>query len=247
MKLTRHLQATFGIHAPKVTIRPHVPWHWRGIGFILIVAVATTLLWWFFNTGQKFAGFDRMAFEGQLSEASSNVQRLTVENAQLKSNLDSLQQQAQIEHAAQAELSKNVAQLQDENAHLKEEVTFFRSIMSTGKAPGGLSVQNFRVEADTLPNEYRFQALFVQGGQRDRDFIGRAQLVVNVLKNGANTVLTFPDDEKSASAFDINLKYYQRLEGRFKVETGAVVKSVQLRVTERATGQVKLTRSLSLS
>ncbi|MES2355936.1 MAG: DUF6776 family protein [Pseudomonadota bacterium] len=247
MKLTKHLHATFGAHAQKVTIRPQVPWYWRGTVLILFFSLVAGLLWWFFDGEHRLAGFDQIMAKSQFTETKEVAKQLSVENLQIKSKLNTLYQQVEIEHAAQAELSKNVSQLQDENARLKEEISFFRSITSSSRVPEGLNVQNFRVEPDILPNEYRFHVLVVQGGRGDRSFVGKAQLIANVQKNGVAKVLTLPDDEKSAPAFDINLKYYQRLEGRFKVESGMVVKSVQLRITEKATGQVRLIRSLSLS
>jgi hypothetical protein len=247
MRFAKRLQATFGIYAPKVTIRLRAPWYWRGTAFILMVLLAGALLWRFFIMGQEYAGFDRGQFEQQLTEANNFSRRISGENAELKSNLDRLQQQAQIEGAAQAELLRNITQLQEENANLKEEVSFFRNIMSAGKVSGGLSIQNFRIEGDALPNEYRFYALLVQGGQRDRDFVGKAQLIVIGERGGVATAVTYPEPDNLAPTFDVKLKYYQRLEGRFKVEPGTVLKSVQLRVIESTTGQVRLTRSLSLS
>ncbi|HVK56154.1 MAG TPA: DUF6776 family protein [Burkholderiales bacterium] len=212
-----------------------------------MVLLAGALLWWIFNTGQEYAGFDRAQFEQQLTEANNLSRRISGENAELKSSLDRLQQQAQIERAAQIELSLNITQLQEENANLKEEVSFFRNIMSSGKVSGGLSIQNFRIEGDVLPNEYRFYALLVQGGQRDRDFVGKAQLIVTGERGGVATAITYPESDDLAPTFDVKLKYYQRLEGRFKAEPGTVLKSIQLRIIERATGQVRSTRSLSLS
>lgn len=97
-----------------------------------------------------------------------------------------------------------------------------------------------------MPNEYRFQFLLIQGGPRERDFVGRAQLVVALEKAGIPSVLALPEDERSTAAYEVRLKFYQRLEGRFKVEPGMVVKSAELRVTDKSTGQVRLTRSCRL-
>lgn len=254
MKLpgVKRLRSAFGItqmHASRMAVRPQTRWHWRGIVSILMAVGVAVLTWWLFTSGQRSAGFNRQEFMEQLADTSTKIDRLTAENTQLKANVDGLQRQAKIDQAAQKELAKSANQLQEENSHLKEEVTFFRSIMSGARVPEGLSAQNFRVEPDALPNEYRYYVLLVQGGLRERDFVGRAQLMITLQKqkDGSTAVLTLPADDKSAPSLDINLKYYQRLEGRFKVEPGMVVKSAQLRVTEKNTGQVRLTRSLSIS
>jgi len=247
MKLAKRLRAVFGVHASRVTVRPQVSWQSKSLILVLGGILGAALLWWLFGAGQKFAGFDRAAFEERLNESTNVVQQLTRESSELKSRLAALQQQAQIDRAAQIELSKGITQLQEENAHLREEVTFFRRIMPSGGPPNGLSVQNFQVEPDALPNEYRFHALLVQGGQRDRDFIGRAQLLITHQQEGAPATLIVSDDDKIIPPIDVNFKYYQRLEGRFKVKPGVVIKLVNLRIIEKSTGQVRLMRSLRLS
>ena len=235
------------MHASHMAVRPRVLWYWRSLALTLIVVTVAAVTWWFVDARQKNTGGSPASSTEQRTDVPGAVQRLTSENSELQSAMEALRRQAQIDMAAQKELSRNLTQLQEDNAHLKEEVSFFRSIMSSGKLPEGVSVQSFRIEADALPNEYRFNVLLVQGGLRERDFVGRAQLMVNLQKDGATTVLTLPEDEKSAPLFAVNLKYYQRLEGRFKVPAGMVVKSAQLRVTDKSTGQVRLTRSLTVS
>ena len=243
MMMLRKLRGTFGSHAFRLSVRPHVPWPWRGVLLAALGVAMAVLVWWVFDAGRQFAGLDRATYKTQVE----NLSALKAENGQLRSTVEGLQRQSQIDKASQAELAKSVTQLQEENARLKEEVGFFRSIMSSGKLADGLSVQNFRVEADALPNEYRYHMLLVQGGSREEEFVGKAQLVLNLVKNGAASVLTLPDDDKSSPSLNVNVKYYQRLDGRFKLSPGTVIKSANLRVIEKSSGQVKLSRTLAVS
>lgn len=246
--MLRRLRGTFGSHAFRLSVQPHVPWPWRGVLLAALGVMIAMLVWWVFDAGREFAGLNRVTYETKLESLSSLSDALKAENGQLRSTVEGLQRQSQIDKASQAELAKSVTQLQEENARLKEEVGFFRSIMSSGKLADGLSVQNFRVEADgALPNEYRYHMLLVQGGSRDEEFVGKAQLVLNLVRNGAASVLTLPDDDKSSPPLNVNVKYYQRLDGRFKLSPGTVIKSANLRVIEKSSGQVKLSRSLAVS
>ncbi len=235
------------MHASRMAVRAQASRFWRGLAMVLIAAMTALVSWWALNASQRSIGPNREGADRQQTESTVSAQKLNADNEELKASMQAFERQAGIDRAAQAELTKNLNQLQEENAHLKEEVSFLRGIMSSGKAPEGLSVQNFRIEPDTLPNEYRFQVLLIQGGAREKDFVGKAQLMVSLLKDGVTTVLTLPDDQKMATGFDVNLKYYQRLQGIFKVEPGTVLKSAQLRVTDKTTGQVRLTRSLTLT
>jgi hypothetical protein len=114
--------------------------------------------------------------------------------------------------------------------------------MSSGTAPEGLGVSDLKVERDAKPNEYRYQLLLTQGGQRRQDFKGRLQLVAHVLREGQAASLTVPE----APAAPIDFRFYQKVEGRFAVPAGAVLKSVDIRVVALPGGQVKLSRTVNL-
>jgi hypothetical protein len=243
----RKLRGKYSAHAFKLSIRPHMSWHWQGLLVVALVIVLGGLTWWVFESGRKSGGFDRGAYGRQVDGLAAETTSLKSDNDQLRSTVEGLQRQSQIDKASQAELAKSLSQLQEENARLKEEVGFFRSIMSAGKLAEGLSVQNFRIEADVAPNEYRYHMLLVQGGNRGGEFVGKAQLVLDLEKDGARAVLTVPEDDKSVQAMVVHFKYYQRLDGRFKLGPGTVIKSARLQVIEKSSGQVKLSRTLGVS
>ncbi len=243
----RKLRGKYSAHAHRLSVRPHMSWHWQGLFVAALLIVLGALAWWLFESGRESGGFDRGAYGGRVEALTAETIALKSDNDQLHSTVEGLQRQSQIDKASQAELAKSLTQLQEENARLKEEVGFFRSIMSAGKLADGLSVQNFRIEADVVPNEYRYHMLLVQGGSRDGEFVGRAQLVLGLEKDGAPAVLTLPEDDRSVQPLVVHFKYYQRLDGRFKLGPGTVIKSAQLQVIEKSSGQVKLSRTLVIS
>jgi hypothetical protein len=247
-KLRRQVRGKIGLPPLRVAVQTHLPWYWKWGAAAVAVALITGLVWWMFDAGQKLAGFDKNAAQKQLTELTETREELTKENTRLKSTAAELEQQAQIDKAAQAELTKSYTQVQEENANLKEDLTFFRSIMSTAASPDGLSVYNFKLEPDSVTDEYRYRMMLMQGGQRENDFKGRVQLVVNVIHNGAQESVVLPEADKDKTpGFDVNFKFYQRVEGRFKLAQGVKIKSVQVRVVELPSGQVKLARNFNLT
>jgi cell division protein FtsB len=242
----RRLLDGFGVSAPRLAIKPYLSWRRRGVVITFLISAAVFAAWHLFDMGRRLGALDHSTFEKQVETLTAEVRALKADNAQLASTAQGLQRQSQIDKATQAELTRSLSQLQNENARLKEEVGFFHGIMSSGKLGDGLSVQDLKIERDGQVGEYRYHALLVQGGSRDKDFVGRAQLVLNVEKNGLPQVLIVPDDEKNA-ALQVNFKYYQRLEGRFKLVPGTVLKSAQLRVIDTPSGRVRVAQSASLS
>ncbi|HUW50233.1 MAG TPA: DUF6776 family protein [Sulfuricella sp.] len=247
MKLRCALKRYFGIAASPLTVRRHVAWYWRLPLFAILLAGMAILSWWFYDAGMRFAGFERGVTVEELQRLRAKVGVLERENASLRSDGAQSERKMQIEQITQKDLVKNVKTLQDENAQLKEDLVFFRKQMSPDKNAGELSIYRFKVE-NTMPGEYRYRLLLLQGGQREREFQGRVELLVNFSQEGEKTVMTIPSSKGAdARAYNLSFKYYQRLEGTFHMEPKAVVKNVQIRVFENGSAQPKLMQSVNLT
>jgi hypothetical protein len=72
-------------------------------------------------------------------------------------------------------------------------------------------------------------------------------LLVNLTEDGKNTIATVPSGPAEARAFEVDFKFYQRLEGTFQVAPAAQVRNIQLRVFEHGATQPKLMQTVNLS
>ena len=228
-------------------IRSHMAWYWRWLLNLLMMAAVAGVVWWLVENSYRITGFNR-------EEARQQIASLGEENAKLKRELDAAKsslaerdRQAAIDRASQTELARNVTQLQDENATLKEDLGFLRNIMSSGATPEGLGIANLKVEPDGLPHEFRYRMLLTQGGQRKQDFKGRVQVVARVAHQGGLVSLTFPEASAGEAAGTVDFRFYQKVDGRFRIPEGAVLKSFEVRVLAIPGGQVKLSRTLNIS
>lgn len=245
--LHRALKRRFSIAASPLAVRRHLAWYWRFPIMLILLAGGVMLAWSFYDAGMRFAGFERGETVSELQRLRDKMGALVRENAILHSAGAQSERKLQIEQATQNDLAKTVKSLQDENAQLKGDLAFFRKLMSPDKNDGNLSIYHFRVENSGSPGEYRFRLLLLQGGQRERDFQGRVQLLVNYAQKGKKMVMTVPSPkETDAPTFKVNFKFYQRLEGAFRIEPDASVKNVQVRVFENAAVQPKLMQTANV-
>ncbi len=243
----RKIRSRIGIRSARVAIKSHVPWYIKFAGYGLMMGVAGAVAWWLVDNSYRITGFNR-------EEAKAQIAKLTEDNEKLAKNFEATRMalneregQLKIEKAAQAEFARNVTQLQDENASLKEDLGFLRNIMSAGSVPEGLSIANLKVEPDALPNEYRYRLLILQGGQRKQDFKGKVQLIVRVQIGAQQSTLSFPpDNELKAPGNEVDFRYYQKLDGRFKIPEGAQLKSVQARLLGLPAYDVRTQKSVNL-
>jgi hypothetical protein len=245
----KRIRQRFGISAPRMTVRTHLAWYWRWLGMVLFAAVALALAAWMYDAGRRFAGFDRSEIEDEVSRLRQSVERLEAEAAKLRAVSHASDARMKIEQSTQSQLAKQVKSLVEDNRRLQEDLAFFENL-----APGAerLTINRFTVQPDILPGEYRYRLLVLmgsgQGDKRERQFRGSLQLVLNVQVQSRNGMIVLPDSAAPEdAAFRLNFKYFQRVEGTFRVPLDTKVRSVQARVLESGTSQARATQSVDLS
>ena len=194
----KRLKRRFGIAAPRVAVRTHAPWYLRWIGVIVAVGCMLVCRLVYLSTGAA-ASLGSKAAVRRLSwrRLSEQVAHLRDENDEMRTQLAAMERQMQIENATHGNLASQMKTLTDENALLKEDLAFFQTLMTAnGDAAGGISINRFRVRADALPGEYRYQLLLVQSRTRSREFQGKLQLVVDMVQDGQPQVLVLPRTAK---------------------------------------------------
>ena len=243
----RKIRAKIGIRSEKVAIKSHVPWYVKFGGYGVMMGVAGAVAWYLVDNSYKITGFNREEATAQIARLSGDNERLKREFELTRALLNEREGQLKIEKSSQTELTKNLGQIQDENAGLKEDLAFLRNIMSSGNVPEGLSISNLKIEADALPNEFRYRMLLTQGGQRKQDFKGKVQVVARIQTGAQVTTTSFPADAVvRGQGGEIEFRYYQKVDGRFRIPEGAQLKSIQVRVLGLPGYEVRSQKSVNL-
>jgi len=243
----RRVKRSFGISAPKLSVRLHIPWYLRWSLTVPFVLAALGLAWWAYGSGLEFAGFHRGEAQQELTKLREQTARLGMENTQLNSQVAQYERQIQMEQASSQEISKQLKNLSDENGRLQEDLAFFQNLTAMRGKEGDLGVHRLRLERDKMPGEYHLRMLLVQSGQRAKEFSGSYQLVATVLSNGVRTTYLFPQDASGNAQFQLSFKYYQRVEQSIQLPQDAQLESVQVRIFEQGASEPKARQSVSLS
>lgn len=247
-QLIRTLRRKFGISAPRMAVHAHVAWYWRWLGYITVGALVVGVGWTTYDFGMELAGFRQSEAARALASLKEAIGKRDAQIAELRSQVTTAERQMQIERATFGDLSRQVKTLSEENATLREDLAFFQSLMAAGGKEGAVSINRFRVQPEALPGEYRYRLLLVQGGQRAKEFQGTLQFVLNLEQGDRKFVITLPPEgEKNLKDYQVHFKFFQRVEGTFKVAPEAVVKSLQIRVFENGSVAPKLSHTVSLS
>lgn len=247
--MIRNIKRKFSISAPRLAVRPHVPWYVRWAITIPFILAAGMLVWWAYDSGLELAGFHRGLAEKELDTLRDRVVTLETENAKLANLLASGERQAQIEHSAMQETANQVKSLNEENAQLKEDLSFFQNLPLTAGREAELSIHRLKVEPGSLPGEYHCRLLLVQNvQQRGKEFQGSVQLLASGERDGKKVVIQFPQENPNdIAAHQLSFKYYQRVDRVFTIPQDMRLESVEIRIIEKGAREPKVKQTVGLS
>jgi hypothetical protein len=247
----RRVRRHFGISAPRMAVRTHLSWPWRAVVIATLLVVVGGMWWWGFDFGQILGGLNRREVEDKVMRLEAESARLRTEAGELRAKTTRLESELAMREGAQSTLSKQAAELQNENSQLKEELVFLQKLVADSNKQVGLSIQRLAVQR-VRDDLFRYSMLVVRGGNPATAFEGSLALEVTIQPaasaDGADRpiVLSLPDEQPDLTApLKLNFKYYQRVEGTFRVSPGAQLRSLTAHAFEAGQANPRATRSLS--
>ena len=233
------LRRRLSITAPRMTVRSHLPWPVRWVVVALALGFSAAIALWAFEFGKSIAGLDRDAKE-ELLHLREEVRQLRSEREKAQSVANTAESLLKTERAAQERLALQLRQVESDNLALKADLGFFERLLpAAGASADGPQVRGFQVEPEG-PGKLRYQLLVMQGGKAAAPFSGRYDITLSGTLDGKPWSMTMPPGPKP-----LDLRQYARLEGHVDHPEQAVVKTVQVRVTDN-NGGVKATQTARL-
>jgi hypothetical protein len=234
-----------GVSAPRVTVRTQLPWTLRALLFFIAAAIAAAAGVAIYEYGKMFAGPGRRELMLDNQTLQSQLRELKAERDRYQAVATAYESQMKVEHAAQQQLAQQVNTLEIETAKLREDLSFFESLLPTPSNARGVLIRSFRLQPEGEPNQMRYRLLVQQSGKPDRDFNGEVELQVSFTQNGRPFTMQVPDPATPRDAIELSFRHYQRVEGTFSLPEGAVARSVLVRIVAGGQAQTQQTFPLT--
>jgi low affinity Fe/Cu permease len=229
----RNFRRRFGISAPRMVIRSHLPWQW-----LLLIVVASFFalglaVWLVFRVGLAENFGDGM--ESLKQELAMQREELNL----LRASTGTRQNVVSMERATQQQLLARIDSLERENGALKEDIRLFERLIPVTGDEAIVRVENFRVMQD-VGGRYRYRLLVAfQPARQVPEFRGQLQLAVSFILAGKEQTMFFPKDRESATPYQLELKHFLRREGVFELPSNAQLKAVEARILQGNTLKFK--------
>ena len=241
----RRLRSRFGISAPRVAVRTHLPWYWRALAVVVLAGISLALAGWIYDAGQRFAGFHQGDSEHEIAAMRERIVHLESELESARKVANSSESRLRIESTSQEQLSVQIKTLEEENTRLTADLATFESLAGRQTGNSGRAISRLQI----LPEgggQYRYRMLLAQtGDKKDKEFNGTIQLIATVQRGKETVMMQFPAaGDPAASQYQVTFRHFRRLEGTFKVATEARILRVEARLVED--GAVKASQSVAL-
>ena len=172
---------------------------------------------------------------GGALDASESNRRLRAEVKTQKTELDAARNELAVFRAdseltleAREEVRREIKALQDQVAELEEAVLFYKNVMAPGGTEGGLQIEKMTVQQDNDTGEYRYRVVLVQSGDNRNYLSGDISLHLHGEKNGEAFALNGSSWLEDGSETRFRFRYFQELNGRFKVPEGVEMQAVDV-------------------
>ncbi len=232
------LRRRLSISSPRMIVRSHMPWPLRWVLAALVFGFSAALALWAFEFGKSIAGLDRDA-KLELSRLRGEVEQLKADREQAVSVANTAESLLTAEKSALDRLAQQVRQIEAENLALKADLGFFERLLPAGLEDGP-SIRGLQVQMQDN-GQLRFQLLVMQTGAKGRpDFNGKYAFTLMGSRDGKPWVYPVPGGPQA-----FQLKQYARIEGNIDLPPDAVVKTVQVKLTDHA-GALKASQSAAL-
>ena len=191
--------------------------------------VGVLLAFSLYELGQYRAGYHRLEVAAEQEKLQAKIDEQARANAGLAEQVTILQRTQAIDGETYQVVRNDLKLLQEEILELREEVEFYRGIVSPAERQAGLNIQTFKLEPAGEDDLFHFELVMSQVLKNDRFVKGVVKLHLQGVQDGEPQTLNFTEispNESVSSKF--RFRYFQRMEGDIRLPENFVPRNVMV-------------------
>jgi len=211
-------------------------------GLLIKVAVLLTLVvlgvsaWWLYDLGKVNGVAELAALRLEHARLEKVYENLMTENASLREQSAIYARSSSIDRQAAQEVQDELGALQDKLSSSREEVEFYRGIVSPGDVKPGLYLHRFELTRGPQPGQFHYNLVLAQLKRNDHYLKGIVKWEITGELDGKQKQLGLAAvTEDKTDKLGFRFRYYQDLTGTVTLPEG--FQAQQLKLIIRTTGK----------
>lgn len=221
-----------GLRTGHHVVRYRSPWKSR----LLAIAGGAALGLILFGTyewGRVDGGYSKLGEIERRRGLMTKIEALEENNEKLRADVAAVELARSVDRKAYADVEKNLADLQAQVLKHREELTFYRGIVSPEDGIGGLKVQRFQIAQGSAPNNFQLRLVLVQSMRQDAVASGSASIVIEGVRDGKPVQLALSEvggTTRADGLVPFQFRYFQNIEQDIVLPEGFEPRAVTLEV-----------------
>ncbi len=217
--------------------------HGRGTRLLVIACLVVVGIAMLFSA-YRYGLYRYGLVSGDTLELSTRIGEQQREIKRLKKDLVDAEVAARVDRATADELRASLEQMHDAQAHLNEEVTFYRSLMAPSSLERGLQIAELALLALDGSRAFRYELLLTQVEARRAVVQGSVTLDVVGERAGEQVVLPLTEIEPNTDyPLKYRFRYFQDFSGTMQIPEGFEPLRVVVTVTRQGSREANLQRT----
>ena len=216
----------------QLVVRYHSPWRRRVLLAALILGTAF-VLYGMYEWGRFEGGYSKFAEVQRRRELAAKIESLEEENDKLRAEIAKGELAKDVDRKAYATVEKDLEALQAQVLKHREELTFYRGIVSPEDGIGGLRLQGFQVVPGAGERHFRLRLVLVQSMRQDAVVSGTVSIQIDGVRDHKPVQLTLNDiggAPRADGLVPFQFRYFQNLEHDVHLPEGFEPRAVNVEV-----------------
>jgi hypothetical protein len=215
----------------RLVVRYQSSWRRRGLAIAGLLG-GLLLLYVIYEWGRFEGGYSKFAEVQRRRELVAQIEALEQDNEKLRGDVAAAELARNVDYKAYGDVEKNLDDLQAQVLKQREELTFYRGIVSPEDGIGGLRIQRFQVVSAGSERHYRVRLTLVQSMRQDAAVAGSVAIQIEGARD--NRPEQFALSQAGAARADGQLpfkfRYFQDLEQNIVLPDGFEPRAINVEV-----------------
>lgn len=193
--------------------------------------VVLALAWWIYDLGKLHGATELESARLKNAMLDSRNEKLVEDVEALREQLAVLQRSSQIDRTAATDVRGDLEQLEEELQAAREQVEFYRGIVSPGDVKPGLRIHQFVLEPGSAAGSYHYELVLTQLKRNEKPVSGEVDWKVTGMGAEGPQVLLLADiTDPPVTQQKFRFRYFQDLAGTVQLPDGFVADRVELSI-----------------